>query len=122
MEEFRSFLVRLPSGISYWTVLDVGLRPVAAADEFLINARLGRDLAESTTRAYATSIALYLRWCARIGVGWPQATVRLGRFVHWLQHDARDGNLAVLDRPVRGARRVNCRACVRARASRPLHR
>ncbi|WP_329561993.1 tyrosine-type recombinase/integrase [Kitasatospora sp. NBC_01266] len=109
MEEFRSFLVKLPSGINYWTVLDAGLRPVVAADEFLINARLGRDLAESTTRAYATSIALYLRWCARIEMGWPQATVRLGRFVHWLQHDAGDGeNLVVLVRPVRGARRVNC--------------
>ncbi|MFC8718050.1 tyrosine-type recombinase/integrase [Kitasatospora sp. NPDC057198] len=109
MEEFRSFLVRLPSGVRYWTVLDAGLRPVAAADEFLINARLGRDLAELTTGAYATSIALYLRWCERIGLEWPRATVRLGRFVHWLQYDAGGSdNLVVLDSPVRGARRVNC--------------
>ncbi|MFJ5725786.1 tyrosine-type recombinase/integrase [Streptomyces sp. NPDC093149] len=76
------------------------------ADEFLVNARLGRDLAESTTQAYATSVALYLRWCARTGLAWVQATARLGRFVYWLQHED-GGSLVRLDDPVRGARRVN---------------
>jgi hypothetical protein len=85
MEEFRSFPVRLPAGMTYWTVVDSSFEPVQVADEFLLNARLGRDLAESTTQAYATSVALYLRWCARTGIAWVRATARLGRFVYWLQ-------------------------------------
>ena len=56
----RAFAVRLPSGVRYWTVLDDGLRPHPAADAFLRHVRLGRDGAESTTQAYATSIALFL--------------------------------------------------------------
>ena len=60
----RAFLVRLPSGVRYWTVLDGDLAVVAVADSFLRQVRFGRDGAESTTRAYAGSIALFLRWCA----------------------------------------------------------
>jgi integrase/recombinase XerD len=51
---FRSFRVRLPSGVAYWSVIDECYRPVEAADEFLMACRLGRDAAEGTTQAYAT--------------------------------------------------------------------
>ena len=48
----RAFMVRLPSGVRYWTVLDEELAVVPAADSFLRQVRFGRDGAESTTRAY----------------------------------------------------------------------
>ena len=63
----RAFPVRLPSGQRYWTVLDEDLQVVAVADGFLRHQRFGRDGAESTTKAYAHAIALFLRWCARTG-------------------------------------------------------
>ena len=66
----RAFAVRLPSGQRYWTVLDEDLRVVAVADAFLRHQRFGRDGAESTTKAYAHAIALFLRWCARTGRSW----------------------------------------------------
>ena len=49
----RVFLVSLPSGQRYWTVLDEDLQVVGVADEYLRHLRLGRDAAESTTKAYA---------------------------------------------------------------------
>ena len=66
----RAFPVRLPSGARYWTVLDEDLKVVPVADSFLRHVRFGRDGAESTTRSYAYSIALFLRWCVgRAGPG-----------------------------------------------------
>lgn len=59
----RAFVVRLPSGVRYWTVLESDLRRHRAADDFLRHLRFGRGCAESTTRAYATSVSLYLLWC-----------------------------------------------------------
>ena len=67
----RAFPVRLPSGARYWTVLDEDLAVVPVADGFLRQVRFGRDGAESTTKSYAHSIALFLRWCARTGRTWP---------------------------------------------------
>jgi integrase/recombinase XerD len=61
----RAFLVRLPSGTQYWTVLDENLAVVGEADVFLRHVRFGRDGSELTTRSYAGGIALFLRWCAR---------------------------------------------------------
>jgi len=63
-------MVRLPSGVRYWTVLDEELAVVPVADSFLRQVRFGRDGAESTTKAYAGGIALFLRWCARSGRSW----------------------------------------------------
>jgi integrase/recombinase XerD len=57
----RAFPVRLPSSVRYWTVVDEDCRVVAAADEYLRHLRLGQDAAESTTKAYAEALALYLR-------------------------------------------------------------
>lgn len=82
----RAFPVRLPSGARYWTVLDENLAVVPAADGFLRQVRFGRDGAESTTRCYAYSIALFLRWCDRTGRSWPEGAGQLGSFMTWLRH------------------------------------
>ena len=82
----RAFVVRLPSGARYWTVLDGDLAVVPVADGFLRQVRFGRDGAESTTRSYAGSIALFLRWCARPGRTWPAGAEQLGSFMTWLRH------------------------------------
>src|SRR5258708_20316987 len=66
----RAFPGRLPSGARYWTVLDEDLGVVGVADSFLRQVRVGRDGAESTTKSYANSIALFLRWCARTRRTW----------------------------------------------------
>jgi integrase/recombinase XerD len=82
----RAFPVRLPSGQRYWTVLDADLQVVEVADGFLRHQRLGRDGAESTTKAYAHAIALFLRWCARTGRGWQAGVEQFGLFMVWLAH------------------------------------
>jgi hypothetical protein len=76
----------LPSGQRYWTVLDEDLQVVAVADAFLRQQRFGRDGAESTTKAYAHAIALFLRWCARSGRSWQGGVEQLGLFMTWLAH------------------------------------
>ena len=111
----RAFPVRLPSGARYWTVLDADLKVVPVADSFLRHVRFGRDGAESTTRSYAYSIALFLRWCARSGRAWQAGVEQIGLFMTWLAHavpaaSGADGG-AVMAGPgavaARGARRVN---------------
>jgi site-specific recombinase XerD len=96
-------------------VLDEDLAVVAVADGFLRQVRFGRDGAESTTKSYATSIALFLRWCARIGRTWQAGIEDLGLFMAWLAHagpPAPGGATRVVlpgpgTQPVRGARRIN---------------
>ena len=82
----RAFPVRLPSGQRYWTVLDEDLQVVAVADGFLRHQRFGRDGAESTTKAYAHAIALFLRWCARTGRSWQAGVEQFALFMTWLAH------------------------------------
>ena len=115
----RAFPVTMPSGVRYWTVLDEDLAVVPVADGFLRQVRLGRDGAESTTKSYAGSIALFLRWCARTGRSWPGGLEHLGLFMTWLAHagpavsgaDVVTGTGLVLtgpgSPPARGARRIN---------------
>jgi integrase/recombinase XerD len=111
----KAFPVRLPSGIRYWTVLDDDLSTVACADAFLRHVRFGRDGSELTTRSYAGSLALFLRWCRRTGRDWQVGVEHLGLFITWLRHaeagsddDAGGQVLAGPGRePVRGARRIN---------------
>jgi site-specific recombinase XerD len=112
-------MVRLPSGAGYWTVLDEELALVPVADAFLRHVRFGRDGAESTTRAYAGAIALFLRWCARTGRDWQTGAAQLGAFMTWLAHagpqasgiDAPPGGASVLAGPgavpARSPRRIN---------------
>lgn len=83
---FRSFRVRLPSGASYWTVLDPEFRVIDVPDRFLQHLRFGRDSAESTTEMYAGATALYLRWCDETGLAWTTGPRHLGMFIVWLQH------------------------------------
>ena len=82
----RAFPVSLPSGQRYWTVLDEDLQVVGVADEYLRHLRFGRDAAESTTKAYAHSIALFLRWCARSGRSWQAGVEGFALFITWLAH------------------------------------
>ena len=108
-------MVRLPSGVRYWTVLDEDLAVVPVADSFLRQVRFGRGGAESTAKAYAGGIALFLRWCARSGRGWEAGAGQLGLFMTWLAHACRVpvrlAGAAVLAGPgtpaVRSARRIN---------------
>ena len=88
----RAFLVRLPSGARYWTVLDEDLGVVAVADGFLRQVRFGRDGAESTTKSYANSIVLFLRWCACTGRAWEAGIEQLGLFITWLAHAGRQAS------------------------------
>lgn len=118
----RAFLVRLPSGVRYWTVLDEDLAVVGEADAFLRHLRFGRDGSELTTRAYAGGIALFLRWCARTGRHWHDGVGHLGLFITWLQHaglkvsgaEVVAGGQVLVgpgQAPVRGPRRVNAVLC-----------
>ena len=113
----RAFPVRLPSGARYWTVLDEDLLVVAVADGFLRQVRFGRDGAESTTKSYAHSIALFLRWCTHTGRTWQAGAEQLGLFMTWLTYarpsasGVQAGSSVVLAGPggvpARGPRRVN---------------
>lgn len=92
----RAFLVKLPSAERYWTVVDEGYQVVRVVDEYLQHLRLGQDAAESTTKAYAESLALYLRWCEHTARDWRTAADRLGAFVTWLRHTPSDPDAPVL--------------------------
>src|SRR5260370_40454969 len=114
----RAFPVRLPAGARYWTVLDDAPSVVPVADGFLRQVRFGRDGAQETTKSYAHSIALLLRWCSRTGRTWQAGAGQLGLFMTWLAHAgpavsgvSASGLGMVLagpgSAPARGARRVN---------------
>lgn len=107
MASFRSFLVRMPSELRYWTVLDPAHRVVVEADDFLLHHRLGRDGAESTSQSYAASLALFFDWASSIRKPWRESAPYLGRFVYWLQHYRPDQIAAGRTEVVRGPRRVN---------------
>ncbi len=105
--------MRMPSGVRYWTVVDDGLRPVPAADAYLRHVRFGRDGAESTTKSYASAVALYLTWCGLTRREWTTAAGHLGSFILWLRHasSGRTGASSVVPgpgaAPARGPRRIN---------------
>ena len=67
-------------------MLDEDLQVVGIADEYLRHQRFGRDGAESTTKAYAHAIALFLRWCARTGRSWQAGVEQFALFMTWLAH------------------------------------
>ncbi|WTL59263.1 site-specific integrase [Nocardia sp. NBC_01499] len=82
----------MPSGVRYWTVVDDGYEIEPVVDKYLRELRFGRDRAESTTKAYAESIALFLRWCVQTGRQWRSAARDLGLFIVWLKYARGDGS------------------------------
>ncbi|MCF3142199.1 hypothetical protein [Streptomyces platensis] len=92
-------------------MFDDDLEVVPVADRWLRNLRFGRNRAELTTKAYANSIALYLRWCRSTNRHWASAARDLGSFVVWLKYTPapRDGveQPGPGVEPVRGERRIN---------------
>ncbi|MCX4094554.1 tyrosine-type recombinase/integrase [Nocardia sp. alder85J] len=106
----RAFLVRMPSGGRYWTVIDDKYVVEPVADQYLRELRFGRDRAESTTKAYAESVSLYLRWCSGTGREWRTAARDFGLFMVWLKYTpARLGTVVMGPgaAPVRGESRIN---------------
>ena len=65
---------------------------MAVADGFLRHVRFGRGGAESTTKSYANSIALFFRWCARTGRTWESGAEQLALFMAWLAHAGRQAS------------------------------
>jgi hypothetical protein len=68
----QAFPVRLPSGVSYWTVLDDDLKVLAEADGYLHQLRFGGDAAESTTELCSCTsplLPLVRRCWSALGVG-----------------------------------------------------
>lgn len=47
--------------------------------------RLARSRAETTTKAYAGAVTLFLRWCAGTGQDWSTAARDMGLFMVWLR-------------------------------------
>lgn len=86
----RAFPINLPGCGRYWTVVDDDYRVISSADGYLRHLRLGQDAAESTTKAYAEALALYLRWCELTVRDWRAAADRLGGFITWLKHTPSD--------------------------------
>ncbi len=109
----RAFQVVLPSGIRYWTVIDDDYKVVEEADRFLQEVRLARGRAETTTKAYAEGVALFLRWCTATGRDWRTAAREMGLFMLWLKWTPGCGSNAPVvvpgpgAKPVRGEIRVN---------------
>lgn len=107
----RAFRVQMPAGGCYWTVIDDELNVEPVADRFLRELRFGRERAESTTKAYAGGVALFLRWTLRTGRKWRTAAKDMGLFMTWLKYTpAGDDQVVVLGpgaQPVRGEGRIN---------------
>ncbi len=93
----RAFLVRLPSGQRYWTVLDADLQVVEVADGFLRHQRFGRDGAGVHDEEPTRAIALFLRWCGwRCRARGPAAAaggVEQFRRIHGVAGPCRSGRL-----------------------------
>ncbi|MFF4625489.1 hypothetical protein [Nonomuraea jabiensis] len=92
-------------------MLDDDFRVVSCADAFLRHLRFGRDCAEGTTSAYASSLVLFLSSCRMTGRDWREAGEVLGSFILWLRHNPNRDSAQVLigpgAEPVRGERRIN---------------
>ena len=78
---FSALRVVLPGGLGYWTVVDENYELVGAADGFLRDLRFGADRTESTTRLYASEVALFLDWASGSGRDLERAARELSGFV-----------------------------------------
>ncbi|MFE2159100.1 tyrosine-type recombinase/integrase [Streptomyces lydicus] len=103
----------MPSGIRYWTVVDDDLQVVEDADRFLREVRLARGKAETTTKAYAEGISLFLRWSLSTRRDWRTGARDMGLFMLWLRWTpGHGGHLRTVvpgpgTEPVRGDPRIN---------------
>ncbi|MGW9046847.1 tyrosine-type recombinase/integrase [Streptomyces lydicus] len=93
-------------------MVDDELALVHDADRFLRELRLARGRAESTTKAYAEGLALFLRWCQRAGRDWRTAAGDMALFMLWLRWTPGHGGGQVVvpgpgAKPVRGDGRIN---------------
>ncbi|MFF0542670.1 tyrosine-type recombinase/integrase [Nocardia thailandica] len=91
-------------------MVDQGYQVEPVVDRYLQELRFGRDRAESTTKAYAESIALFLRWCGTTGRQWQSAARDLGLFIVWLRYTGRDGSAVLAGPgvvPLRSDSRIN---------------
>ena len=67
---YRAFWFSTDAG-AYWSVVDdESYEAVEPVDRFLQYVRFGRGRAESTTRKYAESIALYYNFCSDRSASW----------------------------------------------------
>lgn len=81
----RPLRVVLPGGLAYWSVVDDGYELVETADLFLRDLRIGADRTESTTRMYASELALFLDWVESSGRDLELAARELSGFVLMLR-------------------------------------
>ncbi|WP_079627921.1 tyrosine-type recombinase/integrase [Mycobacteroides abscessus] len=80
---YRAFWFNTDAG-AYWSVIEDDQYGVAeVADRFLQYLRFGRGIAESTSRKYAESVALYLRFCQERSIEWTQPEIT--SFQMWLK-------------------------------------
>ena len=80
------------------------------ADQFLRELRFGRDRAESTSKAYAEGVSLFLRWCLATERDWRTAAGHLGLFITWLKYQPTSGSRVIPGpgaKPVRSVGRIN---------------
>ncbi|AZM55807.1 recombinase XerD [Streptomyces sp. WAC 01529] len=96
----------MPSGARYWTVVDDDFDVVDDVDRFLREVRLARGRAESTTKAYAEGVSLFLRWCLRTGRDWRTAARDMGLFILWLRWTPGNGGQRTTVVPGPGAKPV----------------
>ncbi|MGW3873033.1 hypothetical protein ACWD95_27500 [Streptomyces sp. NPDC005069] len=94
-------------------MVDENFDVIREADRFLREIRLARGRAETTTKAYAEGVVLFLRWCMATGRDWRTAAREMGLFMLWLKWTpGRGGNAPVVvpgpgAKPVRAEIRVN---------------
>jgi integrase/recombinase XerD len=86
---------------------------VEEPDRFLRELRVGRSRAETTTKAYAEGLSLFLRWCSATGRDWRTAARDMGLFMLWLRWTPGDGGQRQVvvpgpgSKPVRSDGRIN---------------
>ncbi|MFC5252210.1 hypothetical protein [Streptomyces nigrescens] len=93
--------------------MDDELGVIEEADRFLREFRLARGRAETTTKAYAEALVLFLLWCLSTKRDWRTAARDMGLFMLWLKWTPGNGGQRRVvvpgpgSRPVRGEIRIN---------------
>lgn len=100
----RTLRVDLSPTLRYWTLVDDRYEEIQPIGAFLLHSRVGQDLAELTTKSYAESLGLFLRWKGQRD--YERAAAELSWFVAELRTVPVTRPGAAFGRP-RGARRIN---------------